>query len=132
MLGFYKINRNFKDKKTGDCSIRALAGILGISWQEALTLLYDSAMKTGYEPADRRTMEKVLNEFGYEKMKQPRKPDGKKYLVYELDEVLSDSEMHNGVVVNVANHYTIVRDGYIEDTWFCGYKSAGCYYAKKR
>ena len=132
MLGFYKINRNFKNKKTGDCSIRALAGILSISWQEALTLLYNSAMKTGFEPADRRTMEKVLNEYGYEKVGQPRKPDGKKYLVHELDEVLSKEDMQSGVVVNVARHYTIVRDGYVEDTWWCGNKSVGNYYAKKR
>lgn len=132
MLGFYKRNVNFKNRKTGDCSIRAVANVLHISWQEALTLLYNSAMTTGYEPADRRTVERVLADYGYEKISQPRKANGKKYLVCELDKVLSDTDMKNGVVVNVANHYTIVRDGYIEDTWCCGNKSAGCYYAKRR
>lgn len=132
MLKFKLVNVNPKGKKTGDCSIRAVANVLNISWQEALTLLYNSAMKTGYEPADRRTVEKVLNEFGYDKIRQPRKNDNKKYLIGELDRVLSSSDMANGVVVNCANHYTIVRNGCVEDTWDCRSKTAGNFYAKRR
>lgn len=132
MLDFELKNVNPKNKKTGDCSIRALANILDISWYDALTLLYNSAMKTGFEPADRRTMEKILNEFGYEKIAQPRKFDNTKYLIGELDRILSDEDMENGVVVNCANHYTVVRKGQVEDTWDCRRKSAGNYYAKRR
>ena len=132
MLGFEYVNKNPKDKKTGDCSTRALANILKISWEEALKLLYEEALITKIDLADRKNMEKVLEKHGYVKIKQPRKFTGKKYLICEMDEVLSKEDMRNGVVVNCAHHYTIVRDGYIEDTWCCGNKSAGCYYAKKR
>ena len=122
MITFKQFNINPKGKKTGDCSIRALATATNISWDDALDELVAMAHKTKYEPTDRRTMEKVLETYGFNKRKQPRKADNTKYLVRELDQVLSGRYV---AVVNVANHYTVVRNGECIDTWDCRYKTAG-------
>lgn len=129
---FKLVNLNSKGRKTGDCSTRAIANILHISWEEALKLQYEESLQTKYDLTSREVMERVLVKFGYIKMKQPRKADGRKYLIRELDQILTEEDIKNGVVVGCAHHYTIVRNHTIEDIWNCGYKTAGNYYAKKR
>lgn len=130
MINYVCKNVNPKNRKTGDCSTRALVGTLGITYDEALRLQMEVALKTYYDPTSKQVMEKVLNQFGYVKMKQPRKWDGKKYLVSELDEILTPKQMKEGVLVTVANHHTCIKDGVIQDIWNCGRKSVGNYYIK--
>lgn len=130
MLTFKNVNVNPKNRKTGDCSTRAIANLLGISWEEALKLQFDEAIKTKYDPTSREVTERVLAKFGYYKMKQPRQLDGLKYRIRNFDKVLSAKDMKNGVIVGCAHHYTVVRGGYIEDIWDCGGKTGGNYYAK--
>lgn len=132
MLFFKKVNVNPKGRKTGDCSTRAIANLLHISWEEALKLQFDMAVQTKYDPTSREVTERILNKFGYVKMKQPRKADGTKYLIKYFDHVLSEEDLRDGVIVGCAHHYTVVRGGYIEDLWDCGIKTGGNYYAKIR
>lgn len=131
MLKVNLINVNPKGRKTGDCSTRALVGTLGIDYDEALKLQMKWALKTYYDPTSKQVMEKVLQEFGYVKVKQPRKVDGKKYTVGEMDELLTDKQMQEGVLITVANHHTCIVNGVIQDTWNCSYKSVGNYYVKE-
>lgn len=131
MIGYVEKNVNPKGRNTGDCSTRALVGTLGISYDEALKLQTEIALKTYYDPTSKQVMEKVLERFGYVKMKQPRKRDGKKYIVSEMDEILTKREMTEGVLVTVANHHTCITNGHIQDTWNCGCKSVGNYYVKR-
>lgn len=72
----------------------------------------------------------MLSRFGYIKMKQPRKADGKKYTVNELNQILTKKQMQEGVLVTVANHHTCIKDGKVKDTWDCRRKSVGNYYVK--
>lgn len=130
MIKYFEFNVNPKGRKTGDCSTRALVGTLKISYEEALKLQMKWALKTYYDPTSKQVMEKVLNEFGYVKMKQPRKWDGTKYLVREMDEILTEKQMQEGVLITVANHHTCVTGGFIQDIWNCGNKSVGNYYIK--
>lgn len=130
MINFEKVNVNPKGRKTGDCSTRAIANTLTISWEEALELQVEEALKSKYDPTSKQVVEKVLDRFGYVKMKQPRKPDGKKYKVYEMDNILSPTQMREGVLVTVANHHTCIKEGTIQDTWDCGRKSVGNYYVR--
>jgi len=131
MLNYLEKNVNPKNRKTGDCSTRALVSVLGISYDEALKLQYEESLKSYYDPTSKQVMEKVLAKFGYVKMKQPRHDDGTKYLVKELDRLLTAKELHNGVLVTVANHHTAIKDSNIIDIWNCGYKCVGNYYIKK-
>lgn len=128
MILFNKVNVNPKGRKTGDCSTRALVGTLGISYEDALKLQMKYALKTYYDPTSKQVMEKVLSEYGYIKMKQPRKANGKKYEVRELDQILTWEQMREGVLVTVANHHTCIADGCIQDIWNCGSKCVGNYY----
>lgn len=131
MIGYVEKNVNPKGRKTGDCSTRALVGTLGITYDEALKLQTEISLKTYYDPTSKQVMEKVLERFGYVKMKQPRKWDGKKYIVSEMDEILTKREMTEGVLVTVANHHTCITNGHIQDIWDCGGKSVGNYYVKR-
>ena len=75
-------------------------------------------------------MEGVLKKFGYIKMKQPRKASGRKYTVGEMDEVLTATQMEEGVLLTIANHHTCIRFGTVIDIWDCRHKTVGNYYVK--
>lgn len=128
MIEFTKYNVNPKNRKTGDCSTRALVGTLRIEYNEALDLQCEVAKKTCYGITDKEVMEGVLAKFGYVKMKQPRKANGKKYTVGELDEILTKQQMEEGVFVTIANHHTCIVRGKVQDLWDCRRKSVGNYY----
>ena len=128
MLSFKKLNVNPKNRKTADCSIRAVAYALGITWEEALTLLYEEALKTKYDPADRKTVERVLFKFGYVKRKQPRTEKNLKYPIYALDRCICEEERDRKIVCNVAHHYVVVDGDSYVDTWDSGCKCCGNYY----
>ena len=130
MLGYNEFNVNPKGHKTGDCSTRALVGTLDISYEEAIQLQAKWAIRKCYGLTDKQTMELVLREFGYVKMKQPRHRDGTKYKVGELDEILTWTQREHGVLVTVANHHTCIKCDYVQDTWDCRNKSVGNYYIK--
>lgn len=135
MIDFEKINVNPKGRKTGDCSTRALANVLNISWEEALELQCEEALKCYYDPTSKQVIEKVLERFGYIKMKQPIKVDlfserKSKYQVGDMDSILSPAQMREGVLVTVANHHTCIKEGVVQDTWDCRRKSVGNYYVR--
>lgn len=135
MIDFEKVNINPKGRKTGDCSTRALANVLNISWEEALELQCEEALKCYYDPTSKQVIEKVLERFGYVKMKQPTKVDlfsgrKSKYQVGDMDRILSPTQMREGVLVTVANHHTCIKEGVVQDTWDCRRKSVGNYYVR--
>lgn len=130
MINFKEINVNPKKRKTGDCSTRAIVGVLGISYDDALKLQTEESLKSYYDPTSKQVMEKVLAKFGFVKMKQPKKYDGTKYEVRELDQLLDKRTLDEGVLVTVANHHTCIKDGVIQDIWNCGRKTVGNYYIK--
>ena len=130
MIPFKQVNVNPKGRKTGDCSTRAIVGVTGLPYTEALKLQMQWALKTFYDPTSKQVMEKVLAKFGYIKMKQPRKPNGKKYTVGEMDKLLTKKQMKEGVLVTVARHHTCITDGCVQDLWDCRGKTVGNYYIK--
>lgn len=130
MLKYLEHNVNPKGRKTGDCSTRALVGTLGIDYNEALRLQFEESAKSYYDPTSKQVIEKVLSQFGYIKMKQPRKKDNTKYTVGEMDKLLSNEQMKRGVLVTVANHHTCIVNGAVQDIWDCRYKTVGNYYIK--
>ena len=132
MLQFFKFNVNPKGHKTGDCCVRAIVGTLGITYEEAIDRCAYWAKKKCYGITDKQTVELVLKEYGYVKMKQPRKADKTKYTVREMDRVLTEKEMDEGVLITIANHHTCITKGKIQDIWDCSYKSVGNYYVKGR
>lgn len=130
MLSYKELNVNPKQRKTGDCSTRALVSVLGMNYDEVLKLQVEEALKCYYDITSKQVIERVLKRFGYVKMQQPRKRDNTKYKVSELDEITTPEERERGILVTVANHHTCIKENEIIDTWNCGRKSVGNYYIK--
>lgn len=130
MLAYLNKNVNPKNRKTGDCSTRALVGLLDIPYDKALELQFKAALDTYYDITSHQIMERVLKQFGYVKMKQPRYEDGCKYEVREMDKVLTPKQLKQGTIVTVAHHYVAIKDNYYQDIWDSGRKCVGNYYVK--
>ena len=128
MVELVKENVNPKNRKTGDCTTRALVKLLGISWEEALTKQYEHALKSKYSLYCKQTEELVLADYGFVKMKQPKKADGTKYCVGEIDKLIGNKPAY----ITMANHATCYKDGKIVDTWDCRRKKIGNYYIKEK
>lgn len=129
MLTFKKLNVNPKGRKTGDCSTRAIAYTLQISWEDALRLQCEEAIKCKYDPTSREVMERVLKNFGYVKMKQPRTAGNLRYPIYALDKAISEEQRNKRIVCNVANHYVVIDGDNYVDSWDSGCKCCGNYFA---
>lgn len=121
-------NINPKGKKTGDCVIRALTVASGIDYHQVSDELYELSKKTGHTMFSKQTYEKWLAANGFIKHKQPRKPNGTKYTVGEIKELVGEN---TSAVVSVANHLTTFDGGALIDTWDCRSKTIGNYYTKK-
>lgn len=124
---FTLYNRNPKNKKVGDCVIRAISLATGKTWEEVLTDLFRISLKIKDVPTDKKTYTEYLATIGYYKQPQPRKDDNTKYTIREFAQ-----EHKKGIyVVDMANHCTCVINGKIHDLWNCGNKSVGNYWIIK-
>lgn len=126
MARFVYYNANPKGRKTEDCVVRALTFALQLPYEEVLTELFETQLKSGYCLLGKHCYERVLAAHGFVKMKQPKHSDGRKYLVREIDLLTSKR-----CVVSMANHLTAAEGGFIYDLFDCRYKTIGNYYVKQ-
>ena len=124
MIDFLKKNINPMGKKTGDCVVRALATALGRDYMTVYRQLFELSCKTGYIVNDKHVEEKFMSQNGFVKHKQPKKPNGKKYLIAEIDKLCKDRV----VVISCAHHLTAVIDGVLIDSWDCRGKCISNFY----
>ena len=128
MIIFELENVNPKNRKTGDCVIRAITKASGLEYKQVYEMLFNLSLKSGFILNDKKVYEKLLNDLGFVKMKQPRKADNTKYTIGEIDRLIG-----SGIaVVSCAHHLTCVKDYVCYDLWDCRYKSIGNYYIKIR
>ena len=125
MIGFEKRNVNPKNRKTPDCVVRALTVATGKAYADVYRELFDVSLATGYMLNEKRVEDKVLASNGFVKHKQPRKADGTKYTIGEVDELTGKRGI---VVIRCAHHLTAVLDGVLIDTWDCRGKCISNYY----
>lgn len=116
-------NENPKGHITGDCTIRALATGLGITWDAALDGLRQ--IEKRYALCDIKAIEKYLASMGWVKHKQPRHSDGTKYTGGQFAKWLSinhgDGRL-GPVICTVANHMFCIKPTYHGDGTNCKYK----------
>nr|WP_308592824.1 hypothetical protein [uncultured Criibacterium sp.] len=118
-------NQNPKNlQRAADCVFRATSFAFGITWEQALRELTQVALQVKDAPNSKRVLEKYLKLKGLEKQKQPVKSNNKKYKVREFCNKFSTGTF----IVKTARHLTVVKDGYIYDTWDCGEKCVGNYW----
>lgn len=125
---FTYANANPKNKKTGDCVIRALAIAMNKSWDDVLTDLYKYAMKYKQMLNDDILYKKYLKDQGWVMLKQPRKIDNTKYTGFEFCRELQEGTSFNyddisvdeydNIIAHIGGHHIIaIIDGKIHDTW---------------
>lgn len=130
MLKYEERNVNPKNKKTCDCVVRAITSASNKPYNDVLNDLVKTMTKTGYMIDEKRCYEKVLESYGFTKMKQPRKEDNTKYLVRELDKLVNSDNYD--VVVSMTGHLTCVKHNTIIDIWNCGSKTISNYFIRRR
>lgn len=135
MFEFKEVNLNPKNKKTGDCVIRAIANAEQKEWDIVYMRLCSIGLRLCELPNCKRTYEKYLEQNQWYKHKQPRKENGKKYTIEEWCQILWDRERYGSVLFTMANHMTVVKihkDGCVlEDLWDCSYKTVSNYWTRR-
>lgn len=123
---FVNYNINPLGKKTGDCSIRAVAVATGLGWDKAFEGLTASAYRLKTVPDDTEAIEDFLLRQGFKigKIKVPK--GGKRPTVAQFAELHPDMY----AVLRVAGHLTCSGRGNYVDIWDCGDKSVYKYWYK--
>lgn len=105
-------NPNPVGRNVGDCSIRAVAKALGISWEDAYALIVTNGYRMGDMPSSDSVWGSVLRQNGFRKEIIPNTcPD-----CYTAEEFAKDNPV--GVyVLGFGGHVATVRDGKLYDSW---------------
>lgn len=125
-MEFIKYNNNPKNKKTGDCVIRAIATAINSSWEYVYIKLAELGIRKGLIINDPNNWQKYLEILGYEKQKMPRRSDRTRYTLEEFaTEIAEENKIY---IVRLAGHLTVIKNKNLIDTWNCSYKSVGNYW----
>jgi len=109
-----------------DCVPRAISTATGLTWEESVRGLTETGIKLHSVLNDKKVFDAWLQENGWMKHKQPRKPNNRKYTAAEFCKLYPKGTY----VINLANHLSCVQDGTILDTWNCGFLTVGNYWTK--
>lgn len=116
---FIKENINPKNKKTGDCVIRAIAKAEQKDWLEIFDALVIIARKIYSVPDYTDTFKKYLSKYPkIDVFHFDNNGDKKRYTVQEI------SKWNGTYLVSLAGHLTVTIDGNYYDIWDCGNKCA--------
>lgn len=105
-------NPNPTGRRVEDCSIRAVAKALGISWEKAFALISNAAFSMGDMPHSNSVWGAVLRQHGFYRKNLPDTcPD-----CYTAEEFCKDYP--KGVyVLGFGRHVATVIDGDLYDAW---------------
>ena len=119
---FTYYNANPEGKRVGDCVIRALSLTPDCNWYKVYDELCALGRKLVCTPTCDLTWDTWLKEHGYVRYKQPKRANGKLYMLREFvcSDLISDDDL---VVAVIAGHVTFIKGRKIQDIWNCsGYK----------
>lgn len=105
-------NPNPVARNVGDCSVRAVAKALGITWEQAYALTAANGYAMGDMPSANSVWGAVLRQHGFLRKAIPNTcPD-----CYTAEDFCEDHP--NGIfVLCFGNHVCTVEDGDIYDSW---------------
>lgn len=143
-----KHNENPKGIKACDCVVRAIAYATGLTWEVSYQRLCEIGLKIKRMPNEKQTYEKLLEQMGWKKFKQPRDLYNNKFTVEDWCKLMNKANQRwsrqysQKVIISVANHLTVVDDNYdydsekqleyeLVDTWNCSHKCVGNYWIKE-
>lgn len=112
---FHYYNANPKNRKGGDCVVRAICTALDQPWEQTVRELTEVGIKHGFVLNDPHTYNKYLESKGFGKRQQPRKIDNTKYTgdewcrwlqarAWDYDTWVSDCK---AIVANIGSNHTV-------------------------
>lgn len=123
---FQYFNANPEGNNTDDCVVRAISAATNQSWEDTLMGLTECAIKYKLMIHDPKLYDKYLNEIGWQKQKQPRKRNNKKYTGKEwVKKFDGDAIAHVGTF-----HIVYITHNHIFDTWDSSDGYVGNYWIK--
>ena len=114
------------DHICGDCGIRAVSKALGLSWEDSLTLLYNTALKIKEAPGSCDCISECLKQFGFEWVPITPKRGGTRSSV----SAFTKANNQGTYILRVSNHVVCAKNGKYYDIWDCGDKSLYGYWVK--
>lgn len=125
-IHFY--NANPKDKRTGDCVIRAIAVATGKSWDDILDDLTEISHDKKVLLDEKDCYGEYLEHLGFVKCKQMRKSDNTRYRGYEFLDKIDKNDI---IVCHMGSHnLTAIKNKKIWDSWDCSGGCVGNYWIK--
>ena len=115
---FHFYNANPHNRITTDCVIRAIATASGVDYNDVVMDLAVRQCKTGFDPSEAKTYGKYLEDLGFTKHKQPRKPDNTKYTGREFCRYLREHGNEKNIVAHIGGHHVVaIINNQVFDTW---------------
>ena len=107
-----RYNPNPTGRNVGDCAVRAVSKALGISWEDAYSLIVANGYAMGDMPSSDSVWGSVLRQHGfYRKIIPNRCPN-----CYTVEEFANDNP--EGIyVLGFGGHVAAVVDGDLYDSW---------------
>ena len=128
MYKYYQPNEKDLKDKYGDCVIRALTKVLGMSWLEVFDEITPLSREMQIPFNCKPCYEKYLTEVkGFKYVGISNSKGSKRPTV----ESFSKTNNHGTYLVKVANHVVAIVDGNYYDTWDSGHKSLYGYWVKQ-
>ena len=105
-------NPNPVSRRVEDCSVRAVAKALDISWEDAFALLAKNAFQMGDMPHSNSVIGSILRMHGFYRKAVPDEcPD-----CYTAEDFLKEHPKGTYVLF-FGNHVATAKDGTLFDTW---------------
>ena len=105
-------NPNPAGRVVGDCSIRALAKALGVTWEEAYARAASNGFQMGDMPSSDSVWGSVLRQAGFSRSAIPNTcPD-----CYTIGK-FADDHPKGLFVVGTGRHVATISDGNVYDSW---------------
>lgn len=127
---YYQPNKKDLKDKVGDCQVRALSKVLGLSWVEAfdITIPICRELQTyTFFDCDQEKTKEAMSRLGFDYTGVSNKKGTKRPTV----DSFAKDHPHGTFIVKVARHVVAVVNGKYYDTWDSGDRSLYGYYTKR-
>lgn len=128
MYKFYQPNELDEKRKKGDCVVRALCKVTGLTWREVFLRLCGYALESQDMPNSKETFEEFLKyECGAKFTGIKVTKGSKRPTVYSF----AQEHPEGTYILKVAHHVVACVDGNYYDKWDCGMKPMYGFYKIK-
>lgn len=111
-MAYIYYNPNPIARKVGDCSVRAVAKALGLSWEEAYIMLTANGLSMGDMPSSDSVWGAALRQHGFYRKAMPDScPD-----CYTAKDFMTDYPKGT-YVLGFGGHVATVENGDLYDSW---------------